>query len=115
MKKLILLLVFIPLVSFGQNQYISSKMSFIYTNDYKVKDERYIQDVLVKLVPKDINKNENIIVNINYNYNSIGDVNINEEIKVIKDEAEKGLKLLNTEYKVDLISSTKKRFIIKKL
>ena len=115
MKKLILLLVFIPLVSFGQNQYISSKMSFIYTNDYKVKDERYIQDVLVKLVPKDINKNENIIVNINYNYNSIGDVNINEEIKVIKDEAEKGLKLLNTEYKVDLISSTKKKIYNKEI
>ncbi len=108
MRKLILLLL-IPLLSFGQNQYMSSKMSFLYPNDYKLKGGRIIQDVLVKLVPKDIKKNENIIVNINYNYNSIDDVNITEAIKAAQEELESGLKLLNTKYKVDLISSTKRK------
>ena len=61
MRKLILLLL-IPLLSFGQNQYMSSKMSFLYPNDYKLKGGRIIQDVLVKLVPKDIKKNENITI-----------------------------------------------------
>ena len=114
MKKIILLLL-IPLLSFGQNQYMSSKMSFLYPNDYKLEDRRIIHDVLVKLVPKDINNYENIVVNINYNYNSIDDVNISEEIKAIKEEIESGLKLLNTKYKVDLISSTKRKIHSKEI
>lgn len=114
MRKLILLLL-IPLLSFGQNQYLSSKMSFLYPNDYKLEDRRIIHDILVKLVSKDVNNNENIVVNINYNYNSIDDVNISEEIKAIKEEMESGLKLLNTKYKVDLISSTKRKIHSKEI
>ena len=114
MRKLILLLL-IPLLSFGQNQYLSSKMSFLYPNDYKLEDRRIIHDILVKLVSKGVNNNENIVVNINYNYNSIDDVNISEEIKAIKEEMESGLKLLNTKYKVDLISSTKRKIHSKEI
>lgn len=108
MKKLIILLLFIPLVSFGQNQFKSSKMSFVYPENYKLKDERILQDVLVKLVSKNTSNTENIIVNMNYEYSSINDVDKKSLNKKLLSETDNAMKVLGAKYETTIISSERK-------
>ena len=103
MKK-ILLLLFIPIVCFGQNQYKSSIMRFIYPNEYKQKSSRIIQDVNVKLVNKDYSQSENIIVNITNEYSSISDVDKQNHINQSIKEVELAAKALNSKYESKVLN-----------
>lgn len=109
MKKLILLLlILLSAIGFSQNQYKSSKMSFVYAENYKIKDERIMQDVLVKLVSKNTSNTENIIVNMNYEYTSLDDVDKQSLNKKLISETDNAMKTLGTSYETTIISSKRK-------
>ena len=103
MKKSLILLLF-PIICFGQNQYSSSKMSFVYPIDFRKKDSRIIQDVSVKFVNKDYSRTENIVVNITDEYLSLGAVNKQKHINLIIKEIEVVAKALDSKYNSKLLN-----------
>ena len=106
MKNILLTLaLLVSFSSFGQTvQYKSSKMSFNYPVDYKLNERRIIQDVLVKLVPKDYSKSENIVVNVNYEYSSLDQVDKQKHINKLLNETEIAMKKIRAKYESSILS-----------
>ncbi|OUV56718.1 MAG: hypothetical protein CBC73_02010, partial [Flavobacteriales bacterium TMED113] len=77
MKKLYIILLILPLIGLGQTEYKSSKMSFLYPDDYVEKNTRNVQNVSVKLVPKEgygTQRTDNIIIHTSNRYSSLGQI-----------------------------------------
>lgn len=101
--------------TFGQTQYKSTKMSFIYPNNYELKDSRILDPVLVKLVTKDKKFNQNIIVNITNKYASLIDVDKEVLIKDLTSEYDRAMKKLKSKIEFNTILYEKKTIYGKEL
>ena len=114
MKNLLisLTLFLLPIFLFGQNQYRSSNLSFLYPNDYVEKNTRNIQDVSVKLVPKKgygTSRTDNIIIHLSNKYSSLNQIKKDEFLRLSKNENELGFKKMGiTNFKWTPISYEKK-------
>ncbi|MAQ70052.1 MAG: hypothetical protein CMD23_03030 [Flavobacteriales bacterium] len=97
MKNLLisLILFLLPVSLCGQIQYISSNLSFLYPNDYVEKHTRNIQEVSVKLVPKEgygTLRTDNIIIHLSNQYSSLNQIKKDEFLRLLKKENELGFK-----------------------
>ena len=112
MKKLYIILLILPLIGLGQTEYKSSKMSFLYPDDYVEKNTRNVQNVSVKLVPKEgygTQRTDNIIIHTSNRYSSLGQIKKDDFLRSLKNETEQGMKQMGiTNFKWDVISYEKK-------
>ena len=113
MKRILfILLITVPFIVLGQTEYNSSKMSFFYPDDYVEKNTRNVQNVSVKLVPKEgygPQRTDNIIINISNRYSSLNQIKKDDFLRSLSNENEQGMKQMGiTNFKWDVISYEKK-------